>query len=505
MKKVCRMLVLGMLAGLVFGGMLRAEERDRSGAVRGIFVRLVERAVGERGYMGIVIKPFERDDHVTVLVPRQPEELGQAARRLQEGQKVAISFVTEAGHKFIKGMETERREIVEERPESRRRMIVRREVVRREGVRERREARRPAHLEQMEGQLKEVVAGHLERMGRALKEVLGLHLGRMEAELRELRAHIEKMEKELQELRAENERLRWQLRERGGPEREREMEVWRRREIEERIKGREREERERRRERDEGRATRERPKSEREVVLHRLEVMRMALPALKEAERGDAVELLTLAIRAREMMLERRRDEEAQSIRERAPSREQLVEILSVAAKLWREFDNADKSVAIGRLAEELSGAERRQVRGREEREVRREREAGREADNRREDREREESEVRRIRVERREIGLPDGMVGFRGVLVGRILRKLDRGFVLKVERVAKVWEHNRADKPEAAVGKEMIITIRADEEIGERFLQTLRTFEIGERVLVEAFHFEGNRLTVVEQLQKSE
>jgi len=395
MKKVCRMLVLGVLAGLLFSGMLLAEERDRDGSVGGTFVRLVERAVGERGYMGIVIKPFERDDHVTVLVPRQREELWQAARRLQEGQRVGVSFVTEAGHKFIKGMEAERREVVEEGPEGRRRVNVRREVVRLEGVRERREARRPAHLEQMEGQLKEVVAGHLERMGRALKEVLGEHLERMEAEFRELQARVGELEMELRELRAENERLRWQLRERGGPEREREIRIRIRREAEEQREGREREERERRRERDEGRAREERPKSEREVVIHQLEVMGMALPALKEAERGDAVELLTLAIRAREVMLERRKDEEAQSIRERAPNREQLVEILSMAAKLWREFGNAEKGAVVGQLAEELLGAERRQVREREENEVRREREV------RREGREREEREVRRRRVER--------------------------------------------------------------------------------------------------------
>jgi hypothetical protein len=423
MKTTCKTLMLGLLVGMVFGGTLLAEEQGRSGAVRGMFVRLVEREVGERGYMGIVIKPFERDDHVTVLVPRQREELWQSARRLQEGQEVGVSFVTEAGHKFIKGMEAEWREVVEEGPEGRRRVNVRREVLRwDEDVRERREARRPAHLEQMEEQLKEVVAGHLERMGRALKEVLGEHLERMEAEFRELRAHVGELEMELRELRAENERLRWQLRERGGPEREREREVrirreveerredreWEEREREERIRreaeerreDREREERERRRERDEGRATRERAKSEREVVLHQLEVMRMALPALKEAERGDAAELLTLAIRAREMMLERRNDEEAQLVRERAPSREQLIDILSMAAELWREFGNAEKSVVVGQLVEELLGAEGRQVREREEREVRIEREVRREADNRREGREREEREVRR-RVER--------------------------------------------------------------------------------------------------------
>lgn len=96
-------------------------------------------------------------------------------------------------------------------------------------------------------------------------------------------------------------------------------------------------------------------------------------------------------------------------------------------------------------------------------------------------------------------------MTGFQGVLVGTIVRMLDRGFVLKVERVANVWEANRADNPKAAVGRELMITIRADEESGNRFLRTLRTLETGERVLVEAFHFEGNRLTVVEQLQRSE
>jgi len=90
-------------------------------------------------------------------------------------------------------------------------------------------------------------------------------------------------------------------------------------------------------------------------------------------------------------------------------------------------------------------------------------------------------------------------------VLVGRVLRKLDRGFVLNVEEVTKVWENNRADRPEAAVGRDLMITIRADEELGGRFLRTLRTLKIGERVLVEAFHFDGNRLTVVEQLQKVE
>jgi hypothetical protein len=288
---------------------------------------------------------------------------------------------------------------------------------------------------------------------------------------------MKELEIEVRRLRRENEHLRRELREKAGSERDYAREVRVRIQRDDRV----RQERGIRRERDEGRAREERPRSEREVALHQLEVMRIALHALREAERGDAAELLTLAIRSREMMLERRRDEQAQRLRERAPDRLQLAEILSMASKLWREFGNAEKSVAVGRLAEQFSRAEERQVR------------------------EREEREVRRRRVERREAGLPEGMIGFRGVLVGRVLRKLDRGFVLKVDRVDKVWESNRADNPEAAVGKELIITIREDEELSGRFLNTLRSLKTGQRVLVEAFHFEGNRLTVVEQLKRLE
>jgi hypothetical protein len=342
--------------------MLWAEQRDRNGEVGGIFVRLVEREVGERGYLGIVIKPHDRDDHITVLVPRQREELLQAARRLQTGQKLGVSFVTEAGHKWAKGMEAERREVIEEGPEGRRRMNVRREVLRYEDNQDRRPARRPEYLEQMQ----------------ELKRILSSSLDRMVREFRELRGRVEAQERELQRLREENERLRRELRERAGSERERGREVRIRREVEERRENREREERDRPRERNEGRARQERPRNEREVALHQLDVMRIALHGLKEAERGDAVEMLTLAIRAREMLLEGRRDEEAQRVRERAPNRQQLAEILSMASRLWREFGNADNSVAVGRLAEQLDSRAKRS-------------------------REQEQREVQRRRIERRE------------------------------------------------------------------------------------------------------
>ena len=96
--------------------------------------------------------------------------------------------------------------------------------------------------------------------------------------------------------------------------------------------------------------------TERDVVKRRIEAMKTAMPALREGERGDAVELLERAIRGYEVGLEERRDEEAQRIRERMPSRGQLAEILTMASNLWLEFNNQDKAEVVGRLAGEFAG-----------------------------------------------------------------------------------------------------------------------------------------------------
>jgi len=398
MGKVRGTLLLMVLAALVFGSMLLAQDSGRRGVVRGTFVRLVEQQVGEQGYLGIVVKPSESDEHVTVLVPRRPEQLAQRVRGLREGQDVEIGFVMDGGRRWARPMEAERREGVEERPEGRRREAVRREVVeRREPAQERPEGRRGQAVrrevvERRVGPREGREAGrplpNLEQAERELREILNAHFGRMARQFRELASRMERMERELQALRAENERLRMQLRQAGGPGREREGDL-------------------------RGRREGDRPR--------------------ESAERAER---------------EVRRDPEQRR----------------------RGAERAEREV-------------RRDPEQRRDRERPREGEARREADR----------------------SLPKGMAGFQGVLVGRIVRMLDRGFVLKVERVANIWEANRADRPEAAVGRELMITIRADEEGGNRFLRTLRTMDVGERVLVEAFHFEGNRLTVVEQLQKSD
>jgi len=110
MKEQRRILMVGLLAVLVFAGAVQAEERPRAGELRGTFVRLTEQRVGERSYMGVVIKPLEGRDHVTVLLSQRQQELVARARGLREGQRLGVAYVTEAGHKWVKELEADRRE-----------------------------------------------------------------------------------------------------------------------------------------------------------------------------------------------------------------------------------------------------------------------------------------------------------------------------------------------------------------------------------------------------------
>jgi len=246
MKKSHKELILAMLVLFVLGGVLGAQERDRRGELRGVFVKLAERRVGDQGYMGIVVRPFEQDEHYVVLVPRKNEDLAHSARMMREGDRLEISYVSEHDQMWINRIEVERRRVERERrPEESREMEIRRErirrdrepmeerregerriIIRREGEpgpearREERPHREPPPHEILEHLLRDVIARHMEHMGMELKEILGQHIGRMYEELMELRAHTEHMRREIEELRHENEMLRMKLRERGEPRRE---------------------------------------------------------------------------------------------------------------------------------------------------------------------------------------------------------------------------------------------------------------------------------------------
>jgi hypothetical protein len=88
--------------------------------------------------------------------------------------------------------------------------------------------------------------------------------------------------------------------------------------------------------------------------------------------------------------------------------------------------------------------------------------------------------------------GVPEGLRGFRGMLVGELLNKDDEAgtLVFRAERVSKVWKGNKAENPQAAVG----MTLRVD-GIRGKFLDTLLTLKPGDKVEVEAFHNRGEKL----------
>ena len=122
------------------------------------------------------------------------------------------------------------------------------------------------------------------------------------------------------------------------------------------------------------------------------------MPALREAGRKDAADLLEHAIHARELALGERRDDEAQHIRETAPNRGQLSEILGLASRLWADFGHEERAHAVGELAEQMRERLHRQ---RDERAQREQDRPRREARERREERDRPAARERREQPER--------------------------------------------------------------------------------------------------------
>ena len=99
---------------------------------------------------------------------------------------------------------------------------------------------------------------------------------------------------------------------------------------------------------------------------------------------------------------------------------------------------------------------------------------------------------------------VPEALSGFRGLLIGTIKSKEARSFVLEVEKIGKTWEQNKAEHPEAVVGKLVHIVIPPASRLTDQHVQTLAGLKPGDRVTVEAFP-DGGRMVVVEQLQKTE
>lgn len=112
MKRLALMLTVWALVGGACISAAQADEEGRKGKViEGKFVRLVEKQISEREYLGVVVSPGEGKDAVTLLVPLRKteegrwvrlEELAGRARRLRPGQHVEVLYAVEEGQKWIR-------------------------------------------------------------------------------------------------------------------------------------------------------------------------------------------------------------------------------------------------------------------------------------------------------------------------------------------------------------------------------------------------------------------
>ncbi len=93
---------------------------------------------------------------------------------------------------------------------------------------------------------------------------------------------------------------------------------------------------------------------------------------------------------------------------------------------------------------------------------------------------------------------LPDPAAFFAGMVRGKVAAKYDSGdFALAVTQVAKLWQNNKAEKPESLVGKTVLVDGRED---GEAVAKFIRSLEVGETITVDVAHRgKGEALTILE------
>lgn len=93
-----------------------------------------------------------------------------------------------------------------------------------------------------------------------------------------------------------------------------------------------------------------------ELSEEAIEVMRLAVRSLADADRIDAAELLERAIAAGDRARQARTERELDEIRAATPSRSSQIEALLLAERVLRERDRMDAAEMVGRFARSLVG-----------------------------------------------------------------------------------------------------------------------------------------------------
>jgi len=98
--RTSRVIIALVVAGVVLVSAWQlAVAAPRRGELRVRFIRLVERRVGDREYLGILVRPLEGKGETVLLMGRDSKQ-AKVARTLREGQKVEVAYVIEGDHKW---------------------------------------------------------------------------------------------------------------------------------------------------------------------------------------------------------------------------------------------------------------------------------------------------------------------------------------------------------------------------------------------------------------------
>ncbi len=85
---------------------------------------------------------------------------------------------------------------------------------------------------------------------------------------------------------------------------------------------------------------------------HRIAILKMALPALREGERKEATKIVERALSTGRVLLAEREDDEAREILEQTPPLGHLAEVLHLASDLWMKFGDEHKARVVRALAQ---------------------------------------------------------------------------------------------------------------------------------------------------------
>jgi hypothetical protein len=100
---------------------------------------------------------------------------------------------------------------------------------------------------------------------------------------------------------------------------------------------------------------------------------------------------------------------------------------------------------------------------------------------------------------------LPKGMKGFSGMLRGKVISKEKKGIVIKVEKILKLWKGNKAENPESAIGKKLLVMprwVKGDDgkwHPYELHILFLKRIKVGETIDIEVINEEGDVLHILE------